>query len=114
MTSIQNYDPAATGPLPPAAIGVLVAGAVDLLQQGSDLPQPRYITISTTQSIDLQFTSDAAGANAVTRWAMRFGGVLTAEPHEGQHGLHLHCTAQIDYYGVRVTAYALIPTRLVT
>ena len=51
MTSIHTYDPAdgaALPELPPLPIGVLAVGTAELLQQAADLPQPRYITISTT------------------------------------------------------------------
>ena len=52
MTSIHIYDPK-DGPalpeLPPLPIGALAVGTAELLQQAADLPQPRYITISTTQ-----------------------------------------------------------------
>ena len=51
MTSIHIYDPgdgAALPELPPLPIGVLAVGTADLLQQAADLPQPRYIFISST------------------------------------------------------------------
>ena len=53
MTSIHIYDPAdgaALPELPPLPIGVLVVGTADLLQQAADLPQPRYISISSGQT----------------------------------------------------------------
>jgi hypothetical protein len=93
----------------PLPIGALVAGAMNLLELGYDLPQPRYITVSRTQCIDLQFASDESGAAAVTRWAQRFGGVLTSEPHEGSNGPQICCEVRFDFYGVRVEAYAMIP-----
>ena len=55
MTSIYIFDPsdgAALPELPPLPIGVLAVGTADLLQQAADLPQPHYITISSTQSVD--------------------------------------------------------------
>ena len=91
-----------------------MAGALDLLTQAHDLPQPRYITVSRTQCIDLQFAPDNSGVAAVTRWAMRFGGVLTSEPHEGSNGPHIHCEVQFDFYGVRIEAYAIIPAATAT
>ncbi|MGI9006631.1 MAG: hypothetical protein ACR2FU_10625 [Streptosporangiaceae bacterium] len=112
--TIRDYDPAATAPSPPLAIGVLVAGAVDLMQQGYDLPQPQALTVSGTQSISLLFASDETGAKAVARWAMRFGGVLTRHIHQSPQGPHLHCVVQFDYYGVRVEAYAVLPAETAT
>ena len=62
MTSTRTYD-LKDGPalpeLPPLPIGVLVVGTAELLQQAADLPQPIYLTVSDTQSIDLQFAPDA-------------------------------------------------------
>src|SRR6185437_13549262 len=58
MTSIYIFDPddgAELPELPPLPIGVLVVGTADLLRQAADLPQPHYITISATQSVDFQF-----------------------------------------------------------
>ena len=107
MTSIHTFEPKA--PDPPLPIGALVAGALDLLEQAHDLPQPRHISVSRTQYIDLQFAPDNSGVAAVTRWAMRFGGVLTSQPHEGKDGPRIHCEATFDYYGVRIEAYAIIP-----
>ena len=112
MTSIHVYEPKA--PDPPLPIGALVAGAVDLLEQANDLPQPRYITVSRTQCIDLQFAPDESGVAAVTRWALRFGGVLTSQPHEGKNGPHIHCEVRFDFYGVRIEAYAIIPAATAT
>jgi hypothetical protein len=112
MTSIHVYEPKA--PDPPLPIGALVAGAVDLLEQANDLPQPRYITVSRTQCIDLQFAPDRSGITAVTRWAIRFGGVLTSQPHEGKYGPHIHCEVRFDFYGVRIEAYAIIPAATAT
>ena len=87
MTSIHIYDPgdgAALPELPPLPIGVLVVGTADLLQQAADLPQPHYITISSTQSVDFQFAPEQASVRAITRWALRFGSVITSQPHHGQ------------------------------
>ena len=112
MTSIHVYEPKA--PDPPLPIGALVAGAVDLLEKAHDLPQPRYLTVSRTQCIDLQFASDESGVAAVTRWALRFGGVLSSEPHEGDHGPRIHWEVRFDFYGVAVEAYAIIPAATAT
>ena len=56
-----------------------------------------------------QFAPVKASLKALTRWALRFGAVLTSEPHEGKHGPETWCYAKFDYYGLAVTAYAHIP-----
>ena len=112
MTSIYIYDPA-SGPalpeLPPLPIGVLVVGIADLLQQAADLPQPHYLTISSTQRADLQFASEQASVRAMTRWALRFGSVLTSTPGacSGEPGTWYR--VEFEYYGIAVMAYAHIP-----
>ena len=86
MTSIRIYDPAdgaALPELPPLPIGVLVVGTAELLQQAADLPQPHYIAIYDIQSVSIQFAPEQASVRAITRWALRFGSVVTSEPHEG-------------------------------
>ncbi len=112
MTSIHVYDPA-SGPalpdLPPPPIGVLAVGVAELLQQAADLPQPRYIAIFDTQSVSIQFAKEQASAQAVTRWAHRFGTVMTSQPHQGKDGPETWYRADFDYYGIAVTAYAHIP-----
>ena len=112
MTSIHIWNPAdgaALPELPPLPIGVLAVGTADLLQQGADLPQPHYVTISTTQSVDLQFAPEQASVRAITRWALRFGSVMTSEAHQGENGPQTWCRTQFDYFGIDVTAYAHIP-----
>jgi len=112
MTSIHIWDPsdgAALPELPPLPIGVLAVGTADLLQQAADLPQPHYITISSTQSVDFQFAKEQASMRAVTRWALRFGSVVTSEPHQGRSGPETWCRADFDYFGIAVMAYAHIP-----
>src|SRR6266496_6355038 len=71
MTSIYIFDPsdgAALPELPPLPIGVLAVGTADLLQQAADLPQPHYLTISSTQSVDFQFAPEQASVRTITRW----------------------------------------------
>jgi len=113
MTSIHIYDlnsGAALPELPPLPIGVLVVGTSDLMQQAADLPQPRYIGIHKTQDISVQFAPEQASLRAVTRWALRFGGVLVSEPAPEEDGTpRTYCHVQFDYYGIAVTAYAFIP-----
>jgi hypothetical protein len=113
MTSIHTYDPASAGAalpeLPPLPIGVLAVAAADLLQWAADLPQPRYITIHATQAIRVQFVSEQASVRAVAQWARRFGGVVVIEPIEAEDGPKMYHRTEFDYYGIAVTAYAVIP-----
>ena len=90
MTSIHTYDLKA-GPalpeLPPLPIGALAVGTAELLQQAADLPQPSYLTVSDTQSIDLQFapaTGERAGHHPV--------GSPVRQRHD-QPARHGHATA---------------------
>ncbi len=81
-----------------------------MLSDAADLPQPCYITISRQLAEHhLQFAPAKASLKALTRWALRFGGVLTSQPHEGEHGPETWCSRDFDYYGVAVKAYAHIP-----
>jgi hypothetical protein len=112
MTSIYIFDPsdgAALPELPPLPIGVLAVGTADLLQQAADLPQPRYLTISVTQRVDFLFAPEQASVRAITRWALRFGSVVTSEPHQGQDGPETWYRTDFDYFGIGVSAYAHIP-----
>src|SRR6266705_465952 len=89
VTSIHIFDPsdgASLPELPPLPIGVLAVGTAELLQQAADLPQPHYITISSTQRVDFQFAPEQASVRAITRWALRFGSVVTSEPHQAKDG----------------------------
>ena len=83
MTSIHTYDPS-DGPalpeLPPLPIGVLAVGTADLLQQAADLPQPVSIH---PQSVTC--SSPSRPASAITRWALRFGSVVTSS-RQGEDG----------------------------
>jgi hypothetical protein len=117
MTSIPTYDPtngAALPELPPLSIRELTVGTLNLLQEAADLPQPRCITVSATQHIDVQFSHDPSSLKAVTRWALKFGGVIISEPHDGQRGPETYCHAELDYFGVAVDVYAFIPAGTAT
>jgi hypothetical protein len=110
MTSIHIYDPkdgAALPELPPLPIGVLAVGTADLLQQAADLPQPRFVFIYDGQAVSVQFAPEQASVRAVTRWALRFGSVVTSQPSDD--GTETWCQTDFDYYGIAVTAYAHIP-----
>jgi hypothetical protein len=112
VTSIHTYDPSNGTALPelePLPIGALVAGTLNLLQQAAGLPAPHFITVSDTQTISLQFAPDRASLRAITRWALRFGSMVTSKPHQGGSGPETWCRTDFDYYGVAVSAYAHIP-----
>jgi hypothetical protein len=113
MTSIRTYDPATAGTalpeLPPLPIGALVVGTAELLQQAADLPAPVYITVHETQSVDLLFAPVKASVRAITRWALRFGSVVTSQPGTGTDGNETWYRTEFGYYGIAVTAYAHIP-----
>ena len=113
MTSIHTYDPAsgAVPPeLPPMSIAILAVGVLDVLCEAEDLPQPRYITIhARSQSFSLQFAPARASLKTLTRWALRFGAVLTSQPRQGEDGPETWCSLAFDYYGIAVDAYARIP-----
>jgi hypothetical protein len=113
MTSIRIYDPdrlAAVLPeLPPLPIGALAVGLVNLLQEAANLPAPRLISVYDTQHISLQFPAEQASVRTITRWALRFGSVITSHPHPDQDGPDTWCRTEFDYYGVHIDAYAHIP-----
>jgi hypothetical protein len=113
MTSIRIYDPASAGAvlpeLPPLPIGALVVGAAELLQQACGLPQPVYVTVHETQSVALLFAPARASVRAITRWALRFGSVVTSQPGKGTDSTETWYRTDFDYYGIAVTAYAHIP-----
>ena len=112
MTSIHTIDPAAQAAppeLPPLPIGALAVGLVNLLQEAADLPAPHYISVCDTQHISLQFAPVKASLRTLTRWALRFGSVMTSQPHQGTTGTETWCRTHFDYCGVAVTAYAHIP-----
>jgi hypothetical protein len=108
VTTIYSYDPkdpgAALPELPPLPIGTLVVGALNLLQEAADLPQPRHLTVCDAQPIICQFDEDPASLRAITRWALRFGGVLVTQPYHDEHGMATYCHTKFPYYGVAITA----------
>jgi hypothetical protein len=112
MTSIHTYDPsdgAALPELPPLPIGVLAVGIADLLQQAADLPQPGTVFIYDHQCVSMQFAPEQASVQAITRWAARFGSVMTSQPGTASDSPGTWYRTDFDYYGIAVSAYAHIP-----
>ena len=114
MTSSSLHDQAALNTtlaeLPPLPIAALMIGVYNLLQDGADLPQPCYVSVSqTSQQIDLQFPGKQPSLRAITGWAHRFGGVVSKHPHHDGRGQYTRVTARFGYYGLTVKTYAYIP-----
>jgi hypothetical protein len=114
MTSTSLHDPTALNTtlaeLPPLPMAALMIGVYNLLQEGADLPQPWYISVSeTSQRIDLQFPGKQPSRQAITGWAHRFGSAVTTDPHRDERGEYTRVAATFGYYGLTVTAYAFIP-----
>ena len=66
--------------------------------------------IFDTQSISLQFAPEQASIRAITRWALRFGSVMTSQPGQDKDGgPETWYRTDFDYYGIAVKAYAHIP-----
>jgi hypothetical protein len=113
MTSIHAYDPTALNTtlaeLPPLPMAALMIGVYNLLQEGADLPQPCYLSVSqTSQQIDMQFPGKQPSLQAITGWAHRFGSVVSTHPHHDERGQYTRVTATFGYYGLTVKAYAYI------
>jgi hypothetical protein len=115
MTSIDIYDPK-DGPalpeLPPLPIGALAAGTAALLQQAADLPAPTSVTIYDHDAITVQFARDKTSVRAITRWALRFGSVMTSHPGRIEAESGTWYTTDFDYYGIAVHAFAFVPAVL--
>ena len=114
MTSIHAYDPTALNTtlaeLPPLPMAALMIGVYNLLQEGADLPQPCYVSVSqTSQQIDMQFPGKQPSKRAITGWAHRFGSAVSTHPHHDGRGQFTRVTATFGYYGLTVKTYAYIP-----
>jgi hypothetical protein len=110
--TLHDYTPDPPLPdMPMLPIGALVVGTGNLLQQAADLPQPRAITVYDDEAVSLQFDPCPPSLRAITRWALRFGGVLQSEPHQTERGPQTWCRVQFDYYGIAVKAFAHIPAQ---
>jgi hypothetical protein len=113
MTSIYIYDPASAGAvlpeLPPMPIGVLAVGTAELLQQAADLPAPTCVTMYDHDAISIQFARHKDSIRAITRWAARFGAVMTSGPGKVEPDTGTWYTTDFDYYGIAVHVFAFIP-----
>lgn len=109
MTTTHT-DTNAAAALLPLPVSALVIATSNLLEAGSDLPQPRYLRVSGSQSIDLGFGGDPSSYQAITRWALRFGVTAQTSPHTTSEGeLKTYVLAAFDYHGIAVEAYAFVP-----
>ena len=52
------------------------------------------------QSDDLLFASAQASVRAITRWAARFGSVMTSQPGKGTDGTETWYRTDFGYYGL--------------
>jgi hypothetical protein len=84
----------------------------DLLEKAEDsgLPVPRYFSVSQrVQEVCLQFGDTPDSFHAMAQWAERFGGTVTACPHNDRDGREsVHCQVKFPYLGLNVEAYAFI------
>ena len=112
MTSINTYDPARFPEWwadPPLPIVALVVGTLNLLEEAADLPQPVYVTVSSTQSLDFQFADDKASFGALAQWLDVFGGTIAANDIRREDGTPARlCRVTFTYHGVPAEAYAVV------
>ena len=84
----------------------------DLLEKAEDsgLPAPRYFSVSQSgQEVCLQFGDTPDSFQAMAQWAERFGGTVTACPHNDRDGREsAHVQVRFAHLGVHVEAYAFI------
>jgi hypothetical protein len=102
MTSINLHDQTALNTtladMPPLPMAALMIGVYNLLQEGADLPQPCYLTVSEgSQQIDMQFPGKHTSLRAITGWAHRHGSAVTKHPHHDERGQYTRVTATFGY-----------------
>ena len=99
------------GPDRPLSIGGLVADAVDILRDATDLPRPTSVTVyAEVQHISFQFAREPGSYAAIAAWAELFGATLTSRPRKDQDGNPVNiCRASFEYYGIAAEAFAVIP-----
>jgi hypothetical protein len=104
-----SANPAAQRPGLP--LGALVRSAANLLQDADPIDSPlRCVSVSRTQSIDVQFDpGDPATLHALAQWAEQFGGTLISRSWNGDDGPVTVHRVEFPYDGVEVCAYTVIP-----
>ena len=101
-----------TEPVPDKTMAELAVALVAMFTEDESLPQPGYLTLSTTgQGIDLQFGSTPDTFHAMACWAEGFGATVTGSRTTDVHGEPaVRCELRFAYTGVAVRAYAYIHT----
>jgi hypothetical protein len=107
--SIPDYVTMVT-PGQKRSISALAQYAADLLLENSDLPAPKYFSISQAgQEVGLQFGDTPDTFQALAKWAKRFGGAVTGCPHSSNDGRQsIHCEVKFTDHGVNIELYAFV------
>jgi hypothetical protein len=96
-------------PVQRRSIDALAEYAANLLAANSDLPAPRYYSVSQhRQEVSLMFDDTPDSFRALAEWAERFGGTLTGQPHTYDGWQSVHCEVKFTDHEVKVEAYAFI------
>src|SRR5215472_13569860 len=86
--------------------------ATELLKHAADsgLPPPDMARLSHGgQEASLGFPGHRDTFRALARWAERFGGTVTGEPHTNKDGEQsVYCQVKFPHLGISVEAYAFI------
>jgi hypothetical protein len=91
------------------SIDALAEYAANLLAANSDLPAPRYYSVSQHgQELSLMFDDTPDSFRALAEWAERFGGTLTGQRQTYDGWQSVHCEVRFTDHGVNVEAYAFI------
>ena len=101
-----------TEPVPDKTMAELAVALVAMFTEDDGLPQPGYVTLSTTgQEIDMQFGTTPDTFHAMACWAERFGATVTGSRTTDVHGEPaVRCEVRFAYTGVPVRAYAYVHT----
>lgn len=97
---------------PPLPMCALSGALTDLLRTAyeSDLEQPCYVTVSDTETIDVQFDAVPESFDAIASWTLRFGGShLIVIRQNTARGPERWISSVIDWFGITVDLYAHIP-----
>jgi hypothetical protein len=115
-TAMPDSGHRATPEPSPLSIGALAAEAAAVMWDAEcwGLPQPHYVTVSSTRSIDFQFADDPASFDALALWLGAFGGTIATDPIRCANGDPATlCRVNFTYHGVSAEAYALVKTETV-